>query len=64
MISLCHIFKLLEIMRNALVLQAATPTAIEVLLIAQAKSKEEEKATFLELASTLAALVTSLLYGH
>ena len=58
MISLCLIFKLPEIMRNALVLQAATPTAIAVLLIAQAKSKDEEKATLLVLASTLAALIT------
>ncbi len=58
MISLCLILKLPETMRNDLVLQAATPTAIAVLLTAQVKSKDEEKTTLLLLASTLASLVT------
>ena len=51
-------------MRNALALQAATPTAIAVLLIAQAKSKDEEKATLLVLERTLAALITIPIWGH
>ncbi len=46
------------IMRNALVLQAAAPTAISVLLISQAASRDETKTTLLVIISTLSALIT------
>tara|TARA_Y100001968_G_scaffold50094_1_gene40681 strand:- start:152 stop:358 length:207 start_codon:yes stop_codon:yes gene_type:complete len=45
-------------MRDALVLQAATPTTISVLLIPQAISREEEETTNLVVFSTIASLIT------
>ncbi len=58
MLILCLILQLPSIMKNALVLQAAAPTAISILLIAQAKSQDEDKATLLVVFSTLLALIT------
>ena len=58
MFSLCLILQLPNDMKNALVLQASAPTAISVLLIAQANSQEEDKATLLVILSTLIALIT------
>ncbi len=63
MLSLCLIFKLSNVMRNALVLQAAAPTAISVLLIAQANSKDEDKSTLLVVISTLISLFTIPLWS-
>ncbi len=45
-------------MREALVLQAAAPTAISVLLISQAASRDEEEANSLVIFSTITALIT------
>tara|TARA_Y100001968_G_scaffold248190_1_gene232715 strand:- start:301 stop:468 length:168 start_codon:yes stop_codon:yes gene_type:complete len=45
-------------MRDALVLQAAAPTAISVLLISQAAKTDEEEATSLVVFSTITALIT------
>ena len=52
------ILRLPSFIREALVLQAATPTALSVLLISQATAKDEEKATSLVVFSTLFALIT------
>ena len=47
------------IMRNALVLQAGAPTALSVLLISQAASRDDDdEATSLIIFSTLSALIT------
>ena len=45
-------------MSNALVLQAATPTAISVLLLAEASGLEQEVAASLVAWSTLSAFLT------
>ena len=45
-------------MREALVLQSAAPTAISVLLISQAASRDEEEATSLVVLSTIIALIS------
>ncbi len=58
MFILCNLLKFSYNIKSALVLQAAAPTAISVLLIAQANSQDEDKATLLVSFSTLAALVT------
>ncbi len=58
MLIICIISKAPHNMRNALVLQAAAPTAISVLLISKAFSKNEEKATYLVAYSSLTALIT------
>jgi len=58
MLSLCLMLQLPKLMLNALVLQAAAPTAISILLIAQATSQDEEKATLLVILSTLMSLIT------
>mgnify|MGYP001200332159 CR=1 FL=1 len=58
MFSICFILRVPNIMREALVLQAAAPTAISVLLIAQAQSQDDEKATSLVIFSTITALIT------
>jgi len=46
------------LVRDVLVLQAATPTAISVLLIAEASSQDVSQAAGLVFASTLLALVS------
>ncbi len=51
-------FGLPTLMRNALVLQAATPTAISVLLVAETNHKDQEVAASLVVVSTLLALFT------
>ncbi len=51
-------FGLPTLMRNALVLQAATPTAISVLLVAETNHKDQEVAASLVVISTLLALFT------
>ena len=45
-------------MREALVLQAAAPTAISILLISQAASRDEKEATSLVVFSTITALIS------
>ena len=47
-----------SVMREALVLQAAAPTAISILLISQAASRDEKEATSLVVFSTLIALIS------
>jgi len=46
------------VMREALVLQSAAPTAISVLLISQAASRDEHEATSLVVLSTVIALIS------
>ncbi len=58
MFCICLSLRVPNIMRDALVLQSAAPTAISILLIAQAQSQDEEKATSLVIISTLTALIT------
>ena len=58
MLIISSIIRLPSIMRNALVLQAAAPTAISVLLISQAASRDEDEATSLVVFSTISALIT------
>ncbi len=58
MLMLATAFSLSTLMRNALVLQAATPTAISVLLLAEATGQEQQIAAFLVAWSTLIALIT------
>lgn len=50
--------RLPNVMREALVLQSAAPTAISVLLISQAASRDEEEATSLVVLSTIIALIS------
>ncbi len=63
MFCLCLLLKLPNLMRNALVLQSAAPTAISILLISQANSHEEEKASSLVVFSTIFALITIPLWS-
>ncbi len=58
MLLLAKIFSLSTLMSNALVLQAATPTAISVLLLAEASGQQQQVATYLVVWSTLIALIT------
>ncbi len=58
MLSLAKTFSLSTLMCNALVLQAATPTAISVLLLAEANGDEQKVAASLVAWSTLIALVS------
>ncbi len=58
MLILCTTFGLPVLMRNALVLQAATPTAISVLLLAEASRQDQEVATALVAWSTLISIFT------
>ncbi len=58
MLFLSKVLHLSSLMCNALVLQAATPTAISILLLAEASGKEEELAASLVAWSTLISLFT------
>ena len=58
MLIICSAIRLPNVMREALVLQAAAPTAISVLLISQAASRDEEEATSLVVLSTIIALIS------
>ncbi len=58
MLVLCSALGLPMLMRNALVLQAATPTAISVLLLAEGIGKDQELASALVFCSTLLAIIT------
>ena len=58
MLALAKAFGLPALMCNALVLQAATPTAISVLLLAEASGQEQQVAVSLVAWSTLISLVT------
>ncbi len=58
MLILCNVLNLPTMMKNALVLQAAAPTAISILLIAQSYSQDEDKATSLVVMSTIVSLIT------
>ncbi len=58
MLALAKAFDLSTLMCNALVLQAATPTAISVLLLAEASGQEQQVAISLVAWSTVIALVT------
>ena len=58
MLALAKVFGLSTLMSNALVLQAATPTAISVLLLAEASGKEQQVAVSLVAWSTLISLFT------
>ena len=63
MLIVCQITRIPSLMRNALVLQAAAPTAISILLISQAATKDEREATSLVMFSTLVALITIPLWS-
>ena len=58
MLIISSAIRLPNVMREALVLQSAAPTAISVLLISQAASKNEEEATSLVVLSTIIALIS------
>ena len=58
MLILSNAFGLSILMRNALVMQAATPTAISVLLLAEASGQEQQVASRLVSWSTLIAFIT------
>ena len=58
MLILAKILNLSDLMCNALVLQAATPTAISVLLLAEAHEQEQQIAASLVTWSTLMSLIT------
>ncbi|WP_320676227.1 AEC family transporter [Prochlorococcus sp. MIT 1300] len=58
MLALSMVFSLPTLMCKALVLQAATPTAISVFLLAEASGQEQEIAASLVAFSTLIALFT------
>ena len=68
MLIISSAIRLPNVMREALVLQSAAPTAISVLLISQAASRDEEEATSLVVLSTLIALISipvwSVSYTH
>ncbi len=58
MLALSMLFDLPTIMRNALVLQAATPTAISVLLLAESSGSQPAVAADLVLRSTILAIIS------
>lgn len=58
MLIISAAIRLPNVMREALVLQSAAPTAISVLLISQAASRDEEEATSLVVLSTIIALIS------
>ena len=58
MLIVANAFSLSTLMRNALVLQAATPTAISVMLLAEASGQEQQVAASLVAWSTAIAMVT------
>ena len=58
MLIISSILRLPSVMRDALVLQAAAPTAISILLISQSASQDEEEATSMVVFSTIFALIT------
>ena len=58
MLIITSAIRLPNVMREALVLQSAAPTAISVLLISQAASRDEEVATSLVVLSTIIALIS------
>ena len=57
MLIISSAIRLPSVMREALVLQAAAPTAISILLISQAASRDEKEATSLVVFSTITALI-------
>ena len=58
MLIISSAIRLPRVMREALVLQAAAPTAISILLISQAASRDEKEATSLVVFSTIIALIS------
>ena len=58
MLILCKALNFSDLMRNALVLQAATPTAISVLLLAESHGQEQQIAASLVTWSTVISLIT------
>ena len=58
MLIISSVIRLPRVMREALVLQAAAPTAISILLISQAASRDEKEATSLVVFSTIIALIS------
>ena len=58
MLIISSAIRLPSVMREALVLQSAAPTAISVLLISQAASRDEQEATSLVVLSTVIALIS------
>ena len=58
MLIISFAIRLPSVMREALVLQAAAPTAISILLISQAASRDEKEATSLVVFSTIIALIS------
>ena len=58
MLIISSAIRLPSVMREALVLQAAAPTAISILLISQAASRNEKEATSLVVFSTITALIS------
>ena len=58
MLIISSVIRLPSVMREALVLQAAAPTAISILLISQAASRDEKEATSLVVFSTIIALIS------
>ena len=58
MLIISSAIRLPSVMREALVLQAAAPTAISILLISQAASRDEKEATSLVVFSTISALIS------
>lgn len=58
MLIISSAIRLPSVMREALVLQAAAPTAISILLISKAASRDEKEATSLVVFSTIIALIS------
>ncbi len=58
MLIISSIIGLPNLFRDALVLQAAAPTALSVLLISQTASRDEEAATSLVVFSTITSIIT------
>ena len=58
MLIISSAIRLPSVMREALVLQAAAPTAISILLISQAASRDEKEVTSLVVFSTITALIS------
>ena len=58
MLIISTVIRLPNVMRDALVLQSAAPTAISILLISQSTSRYEEEATSLVVLSTIIALIS------
>ena len=64
LLLICLLLKLNPLMVQAITLQGSAPTAISILLIAEAVKRDQEIAAGLVFWSTLLGILTSPLWGY